>query len=388
MYQLTPNPTEAELLRLITDQVEESQVIDYKLTAYDRNDEGTREMLRDITSFANAAGGHIVIGMQEDGASLPVSVTGIEKSEEEVTRILAQCRSCIDERVSGLDVSPVRLSNGRIAPVIYVPRSLRAPHMVTFKGLNQFWKRYDKHKDRMTVEEIRAVCARTEGLRVALTEFLDVRWREMMSEQAEFGLYIAFAPLILDESAIDVFDPWLEKTMAHPPYNRTNGWTCDAYSGVEPSLCGMLGQGKGQLEVHRNGYCDFLVSGDSSFRVRTLTFEDGDIQVIHPWTIAEYVVSVAHFVRSVGDKYALTLPFVVRCGLLRGRTMSLPTIRNTDEWDGTNTRPIGDKQVRLDLQVPSNFAPMKVAQDTCDRLWNAVGARRCFLFDDRGIFTP
>ena len=51
---------------LIDNQMTEDISLEYKSQCWERNDEGTREMLRDISSMANAKGGYIILGIEED----------------------------------------------------------------------------------------------------------------------------------------------------------------------------------------------------------------------------------------------------------------------------------------------------------------------------------
>jgi predicted HTH transcriptional regulator len=68
--------TEKTLKELVANAVREKHTLDYKIAVYGNNDEQHREFLADISSFANAIGGDLVIGVQED-SGLPVSVPGI-----------------------------------------------------------------------------------------------------------------------------------------------------------------------------------------------------------------------------------------------------------------------------------------------------------------------
>src|SRR5713101_8175501 len=94
--------TESDLQRLITDRVRESQTLDYKRESYGRNDEQTREMLRDISAMANAFGGDLLIGIGVDGEGVATDLPGIENAEEEAQRIVSSCLSNIQERIPGL----------------------------------------------------------------------------------------------------------------------------------------------------------------------------------------------------------------------------------------------------------------------------------------------
>jgi hypothetical protein len=57
--------SERDLLDLIDTGVPEGILYDYKLQTYGRADADVKEFLKDVSSFANTAGGHLVIGMDE-----------------------------------------------------------------------------------------------------------------------------------------------------------------------------------------------------------------------------------------------------------------------------------------------------------------------------------
>ena len=56
---------EQDLQRLVNDQVQERDTVEYKRDMYGNSDDDKREMLRDITSMANHHGGYIVVGIEE-----------------------------------------------------------------------------------------------------------------------------------------------------------------------------------------------------------------------------------------------------------------------------------------------------------------------------------
>jgi predicted HTH transcriptional regulator len=55
---------QADLETLVREEVRERQTLEFKRDSYARNDEGTREMLRDISAVANAYGGDILLGIE------------------------------------------------------------------------------------------------------------------------------------------------------------------------------------------------------------------------------------------------------------------------------------------------------------------------------------
>src|SRR3990172_579802 len=70
------NLSENDLTELIVGQVPEGLRIDYKRDLYGNSDADKREVLKDISGFANAFGGHLIVGMEEQNG-LPTSIPGV-----------------------------------------------------------------------------------------------------------------------------------------------------------------------------------------------------------------------------------------------------------------------------------------------------------------------
>lgn len=54
----------------------EGLAVDYKRDPYGSSDAEKKEAVKDITSFANSAGGHLIIGMEETNG-VPTGLTGL-----------------------------------------------------------------------------------------------------------------------------------------------------------------------------------------------------------------------------------------------------------------------------------------------------------------------
>ena len=68
--------TEADFQELIANKVPESKTLDYKVDLK-FGDRDKREFLADVSSFANTAGGYLLIGIKEEGG-IPTGLPGIE----------------------------------------------------------------------------------------------------------------------------------------------------------------------------------------------------------------------------------------------------------------------------------------------------------------------
>jgi hypothetical protein len=129
---------ETDLKRLVADQIKESLTLDYKASAaLGKTDKQRDELCKDVTAFANSAGGQIVIGVEEnkhvptkvdDGADPTITKEWVEQVID----------SRVQPRIEGLIITPIQLAKG-LGFVITIPQAKsRAPHQAPDK---KYYKR-------------------------------------------------------------------------------------------------------------------------------------------------------------------------------------------------------------------------------------------------------
>ncbi len=127
--------TEQDLVELIKDQVSESLTLDYKASAaLQKSDSKKSELSKDVSAFANSAGGLLVYGIVENGHVPTYLDDGLDPTEISKEWIEHVLNSRIARRIDGLQIHAVPLlqhSPGRYAYVVSVPASSRAPHMAS-----------------------------------------------------------------------------------------------------------------------------------------------------------------------------------------------------------------------------------------------------------------
>lgn len=161
---------ESDLLALIAEKVQESVSLDYKqCDALDKeSDKKKTEVSKDISAFANSAGGTIVYGMCED-KHFPVAIdVGFDPavlSKEWLDQVL---NSRIQRRIDGVRIKQVALPTirpGRVAYVVSIPQSMRAPHQASDK---RFYKRFNFESVPMEEYEVRDAGRRSEAPDLAI----------------------------------------------------------------------------------------------------------------------------------------------------------------------------------------------------------------------------
>ena len=56
-----------DINRFVQEKWSEGKTVDYKRDSYGSKDEDKKELLKDVSSFANSQGGDILIGVDENG---------------------------------------------------------------------------------------------------------------------------------------------------------------------------------------------------------------------------------------------------------------------------------------------------------------------------------
>ncbi len=133
--------TEADLLRLIATQVPENIALEYKgAAAIGAQDREKREIAKDVSAFANSAGGVLVYGMAEDGHN-PTQIEPVNPnpfSKEWLENVII---SNVQPRIDGLHINPVQLAGtnaGQFAYVVTVPQSLTAHQAADHRYYKRF----------------------------------------------------------------------------------------------------------------------------------------------------------------------------------------------------------------------------------------------------------
>lgn len=152
---------ESEIRALLDDEVPESKVIDYKKLLPGPSDLEKREFLRDVSSFANASGGHLIYGIDEENG-IPVRICGLSDidPDHEILRLESMVQTGIAPRIPGISMRAVPLSGGGSVIVVRIPKSWASPHMIT-KGSSRFYSRNSAGKYPLDVFEIRTAFSLT-----------------------------------------------------------------------------------------------------------------------------------------------------------------------------------------------------------------------------------
>lgn len=157
--------TEKDLQALIDDKVPEGRSIDYKRDLNLQTDDQKKKFLEHVTAFANTAGGHLIYGIEANGA-IPTELVGMaldHKAQDSLTlSIVSQLRTSVRPSLASVEPRFVALANGRVVLVLRIRQSWASPHMVA--DSSKFYGRGPGGKFQLDVQDLRAAFAASEDL--------------------------------------------------------------------------------------------------------------------------------------------------------------------------------------------------------------------------------
>ena len=163
---------EGHLNALVTNGVPESRSLEFKAKLVWGTESERKEFLADVSAFANAGGGDLVLGIEEDNGAAS-KVVGLDSfdPDKDILKMESMIRDGIKPRIVGIRPRSVVLSNGRRVVIVRVPNSLNRPHMVAFKNWSRFFSRNSAGKYQLDVEELRSAFVASESLTERIRQF-------------------------------------------------------------------------------------------------------------------------------------------------------------------------------------------------------------------------
>lgn len=148
--------TPEEIQSLVAAKKPEGPQLEFKQELPGNSDSDKKEFLADVCAFANASGGTILYGIQEEDGSA-AAITGVEltNSDECIRRLSSLIRDGIEPRISGIEIAVVDV-DGKSVITLRTRQSYARPHWVTLKGTNRFYLRHAADRAPMSLDEVRS----------------------------------------------------------------------------------------------------------------------------------------------------------------------------------------------------------------------------------------
>lgn len=379
---ITASP-EDELRALVAAGVGDLRVMDFRPELPEPTEAGRIEFLNDVSSFANALGGHILYG----ATAIPGEPVELRPFEPRIVRDRAlwlehALVGGISPNLPGLRFKVVELENQKAALVVHIPRSWAGPHLVVGRDTNNFFSRDHKGRYLLDVSELRAAFLMGHTLRERLRNFrLDrlnvIRNRALsvnLSEAPKMVLHIlpvaSFAPgFHIDISQLDGLEPQLMRPMqARGLVTHFNYDGMITFSSVEKYAYSYV-------QVFRNG-C--LEAGETLL----LELRDGR-KYIPGGAFEREVIQCGERMVGLLKRMEVEPPYVVMLSFLgvHGYSLFVGAMR----WQ-SNTHQIERQDLYLEDVVIQDAAQdfSRVIRPAFDQVWNACGWPRSMNYDTEG----
>jgi len=339
------------------------------------------EFLKDVSSFANTDGGHLIVGIEESDG-IATEVTGIEVEEAEAwkSRLNQLMQNWLEPRIN-VSLRFVQLSDARSALVFHIPGSSMGPHRITYNDHGHFYARNSTGAYRMDTEELRSAFTRSltladtirrfrhqridliEGPELPVRLLLEPRLVMHLIPQSSFSARIDFS--------IDELKQY--EQLLGPPGQRS--WT------GRPNLDGFLtisgrteesgARARGYVQLFRNGVIESTHTG-ISFQHRNQT------RYWSPNAEAELISALPNLFKclsSLGIVQSVWL-FITLCRINESHYIA----------DFDSSRPFDRPVIHLtellvnDLNEESHI----ILRPALDHIWNAMGQERCLRISEKG----
>lgn len=180
---------------LVPNQVSEAFDLDFKATLYGSSDKERRDLCGDVASLANASGGAIILGVEEDSHAVATRTPGVDLGDGERNRMLQIIASGLAP-LPALEVIAVSSTNdpARGWWVLAVPRSTRAPHAVVVNDGFRFPTRHGTTIRYLSEPEVAAEYRRRDSRAGELTiRLTDLVSRSLASVNRDHGPWVLVA---------------------------------------------------------------------------------------------------------------------------------------------------------------------------------------------------
>ena len=383
--------TQAHLEQLVADGEREGPHIDFKRELPGAwNNDAKHEFLADTTAFANAGGGDLIYGVEEDGQAVASALVpqAIANPDQEVRRLLDFLMNLAEPRLPGVQVHPVQISVDGIdgyAIIVRVPQSWAGPHRV--KTNHHFFIREGLRKRQLDVPEIRSLFLRSENQSKRVRDFRTERLGAILSGEAPSRLIdgpVLVAHIVPTQAALGLIqvDPVPYTNQRGLPVLGTDGGM--ARLNVDGALVVRTENQQGQT----HGYSQFFRSGffESTF-VLSHRGENG-LAILPSIRYEQNFIALLGRFRGELDRLGIDVECAVMLSLLRANEVKLSVRSDWDFLEPHQTLFDRKTLVLPDVLARSDATPEHALRPVFDLVWQAAGFNGSRNYNAAGDWAP
>ncbi|MFP3586513.1 ATP-binding protein [Paraburkholderia sp. SIMBA_055] len=381
--------TQAHLEQLIQEQVLEGPHIDFKRELPPAwNDAAKHELCADVSAFANAGGGDLIYGIDENAQGQAAAVVPQSVDPDATALRMADVLlNGVEPRLPGVLVQPVRVNTGGndgTVFVVRVPQSWVGPHRVRQNA--RFFIREGNRKRELNVPEIRELFVRSDSQAQKVRDFRTERLGKILtgeapcrlSEGSIWVLHLIPTQAALGTGSIDPLSYW--------DFARQIPILGTAAMSFRVNLDGALGL-RNEVEGVVHGYTQLFRNGFVE-AVQVLSENARGTRILHGSTYEDHAAKFLGKVRAELTHAGFHPEISVMMSLLDANRIELGFDRT--RWDADGLQGTFDRRtVALpDVLVPAEVPPHEGLKPMFDLVWQAAGMTGSINFDDNGRWNP
>ena len=175
----------------------ESIHLEFKRETYGKSDKDKKELLKDVSAFANALGGHLIIGINEENGIAsnfyPLKKTDVDS---ELRRLETIIRVGVEPKIIGLRIKSVEVTDGSII-LIHVPKSFNPPHRVISGNSNRFHIRNSAGVHEISLEELRMLFGEQRSIEERARAFVGERFLRIQAGDGIIPIAVSDGALVM-----------------------------------------------------------------------------------------------------------------------------------------------------------------------------------------------
>ena len=361
-----------DLLQLIEDEMSESKTLDFKRELHLDSSEQKKEFLKDLSAFANASGGFIIYGMDEDeGRASELVGLVVEDIDKQILRMDSIAQSGIDPRIS-VEFKPINLESDRFAIIASIPKSWTSPHAVDHGKHWRFYSRNSAGNYPLDVDEVRNIIIASETLRERIRNFKAERLGNVIADETPIPLD-AGAKVVLTTIPLTAFDNFnqipfrkIDNGEIREKIGHRWRYNVDGYLGYR------TGDQPSYTQVFRNGIIEYLDSWLS---------KPEDAREVNANTLEKTLMEVVDTSFLIYETCGIKPPIIVFLSLVgfKGYHLHVNIRRPTHYPIDRDVLNIPEIEIRdFSEGIHTILRPM------FDMVWNAFGYPESLHYDQNG----
>lgn len=385
------NITKEDLKNLVRNHKQEDSFLDFKRDLYGKTDTDKKELLKDVSAFANGSGGEIIIGIEEDNYSQAKTLCGFTTTNISVekNRIEQIIMNGLEPKLDTFKVRYIHIGNHRFVMIIRIEHSPLFPHMVSFQRFNKFYIRKSDKNLLLDVYELRNLFLKSENFMQEIRKYNHDKINNILEKNAILPTIDA-PKILINFIPFDAFTRQTYLDLAKSnlkinfPEQRINFDGLLAYQMNDKGI-------NSYAQIHRNGIIEFLSSSNKVFDIINNPFVIANnlatekLKIIYGEKngFEYYLIRKSYEFINILKKLKVQTPIYIFISIIDAKGYRI-LYKNNNEEKITNAIDRNILSIpELELKRYDNDLK-SIIRMAFNMIWNACGEKESINFDNQG----